>query len=59
MANETHKLLITLTTLFDKFSYICFTVQWQYSTHARTHTHYVLPPSWRTSPLFHHILLPG
>jgi hypothetical protein len=32
MANETHKTLVTLTTLFKIFSYICFTVQQPHST---------------------------
>ena len=31
MANETHKLLGTLTTQFKIFPRVCFTVQWSYS----------------------------
>jgi hypothetical protein len=32
MANGTHKLLVTLTMLFNIFSYAYFMAQWQYST---------------------------
>jgi hypothetical protein len=32
MANETHKPLRTLTTLFKTFPYVCVTVKWPYST---------------------------
>jgi len=28
MANDTYKPLVTLTTLFEAFSYVCLTVQW-------------------------------
>jgi len=32
MANETHKPLVNLATLFKTLSYTCFTLQWPYST---------------------------